>query len=392
MKIALEAKRFFESGTGFGNYSRTLVGDLATFFPDSKYLLYAPDTEQSLSISSMAHSAEIDRTLSHRSVKVIYPPLSLSGKLYWKTFGARKSLRDNQIDLYHGLSQQIPRSIRLSKVPKILSIHDLIYRKYPDLCPEEDLKALDKQIKRACQISDHIVAVSENTKRDLIQSFGINPSKISVIYQACDPRYAYQNSADKRQRIKEKYNLPDSYLLYVGSITKRKNLLTIVKALNVLPKEERLPLVVVGGRTSYTQEVLRYAEENDLRELLIFPRYVATDDLPAVYQSARLFLYTSLYEGFGIPVVEAIASGIPVISSSTSSLPEAAGSRSFLVEPLDVDQTAEAIMRLNRDDALREEMIEEGHRHCQKFDNRRVTVKLSKLYARLATKKESEAR
>jgi len=273
-----------------------------------------------------------------------------------------------------------------------LSIHDLIYRKYPDLCPEEDLKALDKQIKRACQISDHIVAVSENTKRDLIQSFGINPSKISVIYQACDPRYAYQNSADKRQRIKEKYNLPDSYLLYVGSITKRKNLLTIVKALNVLPKEERLPLVVVGGRTSYTQEVVRYAEENDLRELLIFPRYVATDDLPAVYQSARLFLYTSLYEGFGIPVVEAITSGIPVISSSTSSLPEAAGSGSFLVDPLEIGQTAEAIVRLNRDEALRESMIEQGRRHCQKFDNRRVTAALSELYSRLVIKKESEAR
>ena len=195
MNIALEAKRFFESGTGFGTYSRTLVGDLATFAPQNNYLLHAPNSEQSLSISSMAHSAEIYRVMSHRCVKVIYPPHR--GKLYWRTFGARKSLQDDQIDIYHGLTQQIPRSIRFSKVPKILSIQDLIYRKYPDLFPGEDLKSLDKQMRKACQISDHIVSISESTKRDLIQSFGINPSKISVIYPACDPRYTYQNSADR---------------------------------------------------------------------------------------------------------------------------------------------------------------------------------------------------
>ena len=384
MRIAFEAKRFFESGTGFGTYSRTLVGDLAKYFPENRYFLFAPESERNMAMVSRAHSTEIDRVVSYASVRVVAPPSK--GKFYWKLIGARKALREHQIDLYHGLTQQIPRSIRRTKIPKILSIQDLIYRHFPDLFPGERLNFIDQQLRKACAISDHIVAISQSTKSDLIKFFSIAPSKISVIYPACDRRYRIQLPTSRQEKIKNKYQLPDRYLLYVGSITQRKNLLTIVKAMKFIPTKERIPLVVIGQQTPYTHSVLTYAEQNGLSEFLIFPKNVTTQDLPAIYQGSRIFLYTSLYEGFGIPVLEALASGVPVITSNTSALPEAAGPDSHLIEPLSAEQTADSIMQITWERNLREEMINNGYLYCQQFENSEVTKLIFSLYNTLLSR------
>jgi glycosyltransferase involved in cell wall biosynthesis len=149
--------------------------------------------------------------------------------------------------------------------------------------------------------------------------------------------------------------------------------------MKLIPTSERIPLVVVGQRTFYTCDVLAYAEQNDLSEFLIFPNNVTTQELPAIYQSSSIFLYTSLYEGFGIPVLEALASGVPVITSNTSSLPEAAGPSSRLIEPLSAEQTADSIMQLTWERELREEIINNGYLYCQKFENSEVTKLLRYL-------------
>ncbi len=378
MQIAFEAKRFFESGTGFGTYSRTLVRDLADHFPQNRYFLYAPESERNLSMASRAHSLEVDRVVSHESVRVVFPPDK--AKLYWKLIGARKALREHQIDLYHGLTQQIPRSIRGVQIPKILTMHDLIYRRYPEFCKGENLEKLDSQLHSACTVSDKIVAVSESTKSDLVGLFGIESTKIDVIYSACDGRYWQKAPVEKRLLVRERYRLPPKYLLYVGSMSERKNLISTVKALAVLSEKDRIPLVVIGARTAYTAKIIEWTARNGLDKWLKFAKGVTTEDLPAIYQGAEIFLYPSLYEGFGMPVLEAITSGVPVVTSDTSAMPEAGGPSTRLVEPRDEGDIAKAIREISTDLELKRKMIEDGRSHALGLRSDVVTEKMMSLY------------
>jgi glycosyltransferase involved in cell wall biosynthesis len=263
----------------------------------------------------------------------------------------------------------------------VVTIHDLIYRHFPDLFPGENLDLLDQQLRRVCTLSDHIIAVSQNTKSDLIEFFSIAPSKISVIYQACDKRYQIQVPSDQKKEIKNKYQLPDGFLLYVGSMSERKNLLTVVKAIKRIPTRERTPLVVIGQRTSYTRNVLTYAGQHGLSDAIIFPKNVTTQDLPAIYQSSKIFLYPSLYEGFGIPVLEAITSGTPVVTSATSAMPEAGGPSARLVEPTDVDSIAEAIQEILKDSELTKNMIKGGRHYAKRFRGDVISKQMMGLYS-----------
>jgi glycosyltransferase involved in cell wall biosynthesis len=328
-------------------------------------------------MASRAHSLEVDRVVSHESVRVVFPPDK--AKLYWKLIGARRTLRENQIDLYHGLAHQIPRSVRLSAVPKVVTIHDLIYLHHPEFSPEDDLDRYDRQLRAACSISDRIIAVSESTKRDLIRFFSISPEKIRVIYSPCDARFGEKVSKERKIQVRKNYKLPDKYLLYVGSMAARKNLLAVVKAIREIPSENRIPLVIIGNKTAYSKTVFEYAEQAGLQHYLVTPKYVATDDLPAVYQGAQLFLYVSHYEGFGMPILEAITSGTPVVTSRTSAMPEAGGPGAALVDPENPLEIASKISELLVDDA-RENAVREGLIHAMKFDNSRIARKLVSLY------------
>ncbi|MEE3227895.1 MAG: glycosyltransferase family 1 protein, partial [Chloroflexota bacterium] len=283
-------------------------------------------------------------------------------------------------DVYHGLAHQIPRSVRQKRLPIVLTVHDLIYRHYPELSPDTDLNLYESQLLDACSISDKIVAVSESTKRDLVNFFSISPQKISVIYSACEYRYHKTENSETIQQTRSIYGLPEKYLLYVGSMSERKNLLSVVKALNIIPRSDRLPLVVVGATTSYSNVVGDYIKNNDLDNWVIFPKRVATEDLPAVYQAAEIFLYTSLYEGFGMPILEALSSGVPVITSNISAMPEAAGPDSRLIDPKRPDEIASSIIDILSDDSLRHKMIENGYSYSQKFDNKIVTEQMLQLY------------
>ena len=163
-------------------------------------------------------------------------------------------------------------------------------------------------------------------------------------------------------------------------MSERKNLLSVVKALNIIPRSDRLPLVVVGATTSYSNVVGDYIKNNDLDNWVIFPKRVETEDLPAVYQAAEIFLYTSLYEGFGMPILEALSSGVPVITSNISAMPEAAGPDSRLIDPKRPDEIASSIIDILSDDSLRHKMIENGYSYSQKFDNKIVTEQMLQLY------------
>ena len=378
LTIGFEGKRLLSSSTGFGTYSRTLIRDICKFYPETRCVLIAHDKYDTLNKLPTFSSLEVEQVKRLDSLKVVYPPNTWH--LYWKLLGAKRALYDHGVDIYHGLAHQIPRSVRQKRIPIVLTVHDLIYRYYPELFPGEDLNLYESQLLNACSISNKIVAVSESTKIDLVDLFSISPQKISVIYSACDYRYHKIATAETIQRTRSTYGLPERYLLYVGSMSERKNLLSVVKALNIIPRADRLPLVVVGATTSYSNVVGNYIKNNGLDDWIIFPKRVETEDLPAVYQAAEIFLYTSLYEGFGMPILEALSSGIPVITSNVSAMPEAAGPDSRLIDPESPDEIASSIIDILSDDSLRRIMVKNGYSYSQKFNNKRVTEKMLQLY------------
>ncbi len=375
IKIGFDAKRLYNNFTGLGNYSRTLVKNLGEFFPEDDYYLYTPQIRT---------DPLTDVFLKNRD----YHTVCYSGlfKSLWRSWGIRKNLHRNRIDVYHGLSHEIPLHLQKSGIRTVVTIHDLIYRTYPEMFTAIDRTIYDRKFRYACQHADKIIAISESTKRDIIRYFGTPEEKIEVIYQAIQPTFQHLQSRESSQAVVRRHQLPPDYLLYVGAINSRKNLLGIVKALQQLPADLQIPLVIVGNGRQYKEEVIRYARQNRLLDKLIFIANLHDpQELQAFYQEARIFIYPSFYEGFGLPVTEALLSKVPVITSNVSSLPEAGGPASCYVDPTQPEEMATAIASLLTNEERRQEMIEKGFIFAQEqFNARRLTEQVHRLYHRLA--------
>ncbi len=372
-RIGFDAKRLFNNFTGLGNYSRTLLKNLAQYYPDNAYFLYTPkvvrNNETQFYLNSPLYSVQQPR---HRF------------RNYWRSAGMKRDLMRHRIDLYHGLSHEVPLGIERTGIPSIVTIHDLIFKRFPDQYKPADRFIYDRKFRYACQHAQHIIAISEATKQDIITYFDTDPEKISVIYQSCDERFLQERSGKTIEQTLARYQIPNEYLFYVGSLIERKNLLGIINAMAQLPKSLRIPLVIVGRGDSYRQLVEERAQQLGIRDLLYFIRPDFAD-LPPLYQQASAFLYPSLAEGFGIPVLEALCSKTPVITSNVSSLPEAAGPDACLVDPQQVDAIAAGIEQVLTDSDSRQQMIEHGFIHAQQFLGEPLTHQLHDLYQQFLT-------
>ncbi len=205
--------------------------------------------------------------------------------------------------------------------------------------------------------------------------------KITIVYQTCGAAFKTALPTTHLQAVCAKYDLPPEFLLYVGSIIERKNLLTLLKAIRLLPKSVQMPLVVVGqGRGAYAKNIQQYIHKNGMNHQIIFPKGVPNADLPAIYQAAQLFCYPSLYEGFGIPLLEALHSRIPVLTSPESSMPEAAGPGSFYADPLHPEALAQQMEKALTDASLRKHAVETGMKHASQFDAQVLTEQLIGVY------------
>ena len=299
MRIGFDGKRAVQNFTGLGNYSRYIVDILCQFYPENEYVLYAPKKRENKRLDKL--------TKQYQQLQLSYPTTSSWKKLssLWRVWGVTQQLEKEKIDIFHGLSNELPLNIHQSEVKSIVTIHDLIFLRYPQYYHSIDRK----------------IAISECTKRDIIEYFRIPADKIEVVYQGCDPSFMHPVAAEKKREIRAKYQLPDHYILNVGSIEERKNALSAVQALTMLP--EQIHLVIVGRHTEYTDKIERFIKENKLEERVHIISNVPFDDLPAFYQLAEIFVYPSRFEGFGIPIIEALYSGIPVVAATGSCLEEA---------------------------------------------------------------------
>src|SRR3989304_189692 len=274
MKIGFDAKRAFYNYSGLGNYSRNVIKSLHQHFAEHEYVLYTPSLKNAIIFIEAGNVSIV--TPDKRAGRVL--------KGYWRSFLLAQQLKRDKIDIYHGLSNELPAKINEAKIKSVVTIHDLIFIRYPELYKAIDREIYNRKFKYSSQVADRVIAVSQQTKDDLMEYYKIEESKIQVIYQGCDERFKIKWTANAVQEIKQKYHLPEPYILYVGTIEERKNLLNVVKALHL--GKIGLPLVIVGKTTPYLKQVVNYICKNRV-ENTIFLRAIPFDDLPGLYQGAR---------------------------------------------------------------------------------------------------------
>lgn len=374
MKIGFDAKRFFNNFTGLGNYSRFVVDALSKFAPENEYLLYSPRVN---------NHAEITQLLSRSNIKVITPPSRYRFfSSLWRTWGISKEPSVKTLNLFHGLSQELPINLPPT-VKKIVTVHDLIFIRSPKLYNPVDVAIYKSKVKAACRNADKILATSQQTAADIIDFLKIDPTKIEVVYQGCHANFKKKFSPIEIDAIKVKYSLPQKYILNVGTIEERKNVLILVKALALLPKELRWHVVIVGRATAYKKQVVDQAHQLGVTDWVIFLHNIPFEHLPLIYQGAEVFVYPSLFEGFGIPLVEALESSVPVITSSGSCFSEAAGPGAIYVNPLSEEELVFHLKRVLKDDELRQQMIITGTKHLAHFEPDVISKNLNRIYTSL---------
>lgn len=369
MKIGYDGKRAANNLTGLGNYSRSLIEHLANQYPEHEYLVYAPKVKS---------AKQIDAFLEKENIKLKLPK---NGPFLWRTLNILKDLNQDGCQIFHGLSHEIPLAIQHTRIKSIVTIHDLIFLRFPQYYKFIDRKLYGWKSKSACKRANKIIAISEKTKEDIIDLYGISAEKIEVIYQSCDDSFKTPFAAATLSRIKATYKLPEKYILNVGTIEERKNLKLAVQALKEVSEDYKL--VVIGKQTAYFKTVEKEIEKLGLKNRIIFLKNIPFSDLPGIYQLASVFVYPSFYEGFGIPIIEALYSEVPVVAATGSCLEEAGGPDSLYVSPNDASGLAKAINQILENPQLQKEMKEKGLEFVQKFNSSLVTQQLMDCYLTL---------
>lgn len=359
MKIAFDAKRFFHNTSGLGNYSRDLVRILAAYFPDNEYILFNKnESERGSDILSNTnvHFIETSKGKMSRQLKM------------------GKDAQKQNADIFHGLSGELPLVWDKKPIKKIVTVHDLIFVRYPQYYSFFDRKIHLWKFKKAAHLADKIIAISEQTKRDIITYLKVPESKIEVIYQGCHKAFKESQNEELILQTKEKFELPERFILNVGTIEERKNLLNVIKAL----KDTNVPLIVVGKKTKYFKKVEQFIQQNKIN--VKFLEGVSMEELAVMYKLADIFIYPSFFEGFGIPVIEALFSKTVVITSNTSCLPEAGGPDSLYIDPQNVQDIRSKVKFLWENESERKRRADKGFEFVQKFNDEPIANVMMNLY------------
>lgn len=374
LTIGFDAKRIVRNGTGLGSYGRTLVNDLSCN-ENLDLRLYVPDLGRENLRSQVPERDNVHYVLPLRAKNNI-------SKALWRTYGIKKQLVGDGVRLFHGLSGELPAGIRKTGIRTVVTIHDLIFLRHPEYYHWWDVQIYRRKFLQTLRNADRIVAISECTRRDIAELGHIPEERIDLIYQSCAPRFSADVSPEEVGRVAQKYGLPARYILGVGSIEERKNMLLALKALPLLPDD--IHLVLVGRATPYTERIQAWAAQNRLQNRLHLLHGVPDADLPAVYAGAKVFVYPSRYEGFGIPIIEAINMRLPVVACTGSCLEEAGGPHNIYVHPDDVEAMAAAVKTWLGNEEQRQRRIDSSRQYIQRFANTNAAEQFADLYFELS--------
>lgn len=372
MRIGFDAKRAYQNYTGLGNYSRDLLKSVMKLAPENEYILYTPKATKIPNVKFISQYNNV-------SVHTPQTQLDKTFKGLWRSINLEKNLIQDKIDIFHGLSNEIPRKGSNSNLKYVVTIHDLIFKRYPRNYKAIDRRIYNTKFKYACKNANRIIAISEQTRQDIIEFYGIPANKIEVIYQTCHENFKKSYSEEIRNHIREKFDLPSEYILNVGTIETRKNLYGLIQA--TLTMKNDLPIVVVGKKTKYFNFLKVQMQKLKIDpNKIMFLKDVSIEELPAIYQMASIFVYPSHFEGFGIPIIEALHSGVPVVTSNGGCFSEAAGPHSKFIDPDDPEEIGEAIDQILSDSELQRNMREAGKKYVSKFEPEIITQQLLNVY------------
>ena len=374
LTIGYDAKRAVSNGTGLGNYCRTLLNDLGTIDTTDSFRLYVPD----LGRDDLRSQLDMPRNMSFVTPanKLVKPLRSL-----WRIKGIVNDLKRDGVDIYHGLTGELPLGLSEAGIKSVVTIHDLIFMRCPEYYNPVDVAIYKWKFRNAIRQANRIIAISECTRRDIMELGEIDDSRIDVVYQSCDTRFRQQVSPEQKQDVRARYSLPKRYVLFVGTIEERKNALLAAQALPYLSDD--IHLVLVGRQTAYAKTIFSFARQNGLANRIHMLSGVPTSDLYAIYQQAECFVYPSRYEGFGIPVIEAIQSRLPVIACTGSCLEEAGGPDNVYVDPDEPQEMAMAIKSITDNPDAARQIVTRSLDYIRRFENGNVAQEMLNVYRSL---------
>jgi glycosyltransferase involved in cell wall biosynthesis len=374
LRIGIDYTAAARQGAGIGRYTRELVRALAKLDRSHDYVLLAATGGRRLADRDWPPNFQTrSLPLSDRTLAILWHRLRLP---LWV------EVATGSVDIFHSPDFVLPP---LRRARTLVTVHDLSFIRYPQ-CADAKLRAyLNKVVPRSVQRADLVLADSQSTKDDLMELLGVEADGIEVVYPGVENRFHPIKDQTLLEKVRARYSLPPKFILGLGTLQPRKNFTRLIKAFADLRFAD-LRLVIAGGKGWLYEEIFATVARLGLEEKVVFPGFVADEDLPALYNLADLFVFPSLYEGFGLPPLEALACGTPVITSDASSLPEVMGEAGLMVEATDVEALAEAMGRVLEDDALREGMIARGLEQARQFTWQKAAARLLNLYETLREK------
>jgi Glycosyltransferase len=377
LKIAIEARPIkWSHGTGIGNYTFSMIEKFHELDKENQYTFLWPDENPVPYIPFRSHYSfySLPKDDEREAIEI---PLWLSME---------------KADLFH-LPQNGFRIPDAKNCKIIVTIHDLIPYFLPEMVRPSFLKRFTREMPEIVERADHILTVSEFSKQDIINIFNAPPEKISVVYSAPTAAYQPLPRTPIQQYLAEKYGLGKPYILYAGGLNPRKNVAELIYAYSKIHRE--LPqfqqLIILGGESKHADQLKLLVRALDLEGNVVFPGFIQSSDLPLFYNGADLFVYPSLYEGFGLPPIEAMACGTPVITSNVSSIPEIVSDAAIQVKPTDTLQLAEAILKVLNDPKLHHTLVEKGLQHSKKYHWRQNAARILETYCRVVNGKPAES-
>jgi len=360
MKIGIYARGLSEKSGGAKQYIESASNAIIDIIPDKDevYIIHNLEKKYFNSLKNNVHELL----------------LKSNSKIMCDYILAPKKINELNLDVVLFTKNFVPFFIKTQSLVVIL---DLAYF-MPEL---EAYKLLDNLywrtvMKSSSKRANKIIAISKNTKKDIVSFFKISPSKIKVVYLAADKKYKIIKDRKKINRLKEKYNLSDKFIFYSGSLSPRKNLIRAIMAFNKISKKINCDFVITGNKVWNSEDVSKLIKKNKKIKVTGF---INDDEMPLLYSLAEICIYPSIYEGFGLPILEAQACGCPVITSNVSSMPEIAGKGALLVNPYSVEDIINAMKSVIKDKKLRGKLIKEGYKNVKKFSWKKYARKILKI-------------
>ena len=364
MRIAIDARKLRDYG--IGTYIRNLLRHLARIDDKNEYVVLCHPEDEPFAAELGENFRPVPQRSLHYSVREqVALPLEL---------------RRERVDLFHAPHYVLPA---LTPCRSVVTIHDCIHLRFPQYLPSRLGYAYARSaLWVATHRSARVFTVSEASKRDILEYFDVPEAKVAVIYNAIDERFSEEPVADEVLRVKERYQLNDPFILYAGNIKPHKNLERLIEAFHIIRKGELeyVKLLIIGDEISKYAALRRTVHRYKLHKHVRFFGFVPDATLAILYRLARVFVFPSLYEGFGLPPLEAMASGTPVVTSNVSSLPEVVGDAAILVDPYSAQAIADGILKVLRSTHLRDELKARGLKRAQEYSWARSVQRVREVY------------